>query len=248
MSHRSIIQWEQWLSQKLGQLVLQKEQEILAAWLAGIYGKHAILVGVPEQRVLLKSLEPPYHLLLTPLHSRYHDINVIESHLHELPIASGSVDVVVLSHTLELVDNPRQVLTEACRIVKPEGHLMICGFNPYSLWGLKRVFMRKETIFPMRSFLNNGTIKRWLNLSDFELIKEATTLYSPPIENPAILKKLHFFEWLGERCHLPWGAVYVLMARAKVIPLTPIRWRWQQKLARVGIPNSIPGPTIRNSK
>ncbi len=38
------------------------------------------------------------------------------------------------------------------------------------------------------------------------------------------------------------------MAKAKVIPLTPIRWRWQQKIARVSIPTSIPGPTIRNSK
>lgn len=248
MSHRAIIGWDKWLIQELGQLILHKEKEILATWLSGIYGKHAILVGVPQQQDLLKFLEPPCHLLLTPLHSHHSGVKLIESSLYELPIASGSVDVVILSHTLELVDSPRQLLTEACRIIKPEGHLVICGFNPYSLWGIRKIWMRKNTEFPAMHFLKNSTIKKWLHLSDFELVKESTTLYSPPIENPSILKKLHFLEWIGDICHLPCGAVYILMAKAKVIPLTPIRWRWHQKLASVSVPSSIPGPTIRDSR
>ncbi len=181
MSHRSIVHWNQWLGQGLGQLVLRKEQEILSAWLSGIYGKHAVLIGVPEQRELLKFLEPPCHLLLTPLHYHQPDLKVIESNLYELPLASGSVDLVVISHTLELVDNPRQLLTEACRVVKPEGHLMICGFNPYSLWGFKKMLSRKNMAFPAMHFLKNSLIKKWLDLSDFQLVKEATTLYSPPL-------------------------------------------------------------------
>jgi SAM-dependent methyltransferase len=250
MSHRLIVHWNQWLNQGLGQLVLTTEQAILEAFLLRIYGKHAILVGVPQQANLLLSLDLPCQLLLTPLYHSLGNLKAIESNLYELPIATGSVDLVILPHTLELVDNPRQLLAEACRIVKPEGHLIICGFNPYSLWGLKKAFLHGSGHFmlPALNFLKHHTIKKWLDLSDFELIKESKALYSPPLQNQKILKKLRFLEWLGNKCHLPGGAVYVVMAKAKVIPLTPIRWRWKQNLASVRIPSSIPGPTIRNTK
>ena len=55
----------------------------------------------------------------------------------------GSIDLVILPHILECIDNPRQLLAEACRIIKPEGHIIICGFNPHSLWGLKKIMGKK---------------------------------------------------------------------------------------------------------
>lgn len=248
MSHRSIIHWNQWLSQKLGRLVIQAERAILGSLLTGTYGKHAILIGVPAQEELLKLFDFPCRSLLAPSYSQLQELRVIESSFHELPIASGSIDLVVLPHALELVDNPRQLLAEACRIVKPEGHLIICGFNPFSLWGLKKIFRQQESIFSALHFLKMRLVKEWLNLSDFELVKETTTFYRPPLQNQQILKKLQFLEQLGSQCHLPVGGVYILMAKAKVIPLTPIRLRWKQTLAKVAVPTTIPGPTARNSK
>jgi SAM-dependent methyltransferase len=249
MSHRSIVQWNQWLNKSLGQLVLTTEQALLAAFLSGKYGKHVVLVGVPEQCFLIEALDPPCHSIVTPLPTpRRGDIKVVESSLYELPMASGSVDVVVLPHTLELVDNPRQLLAEACRIVKPEGHLLICGFNPYSLWGLNKFLTKKNPTLPHLHSLKQGTLRKWLHLSDFELIKQSSALYSPPMKKASLLKKLRFLEYLGNKCHLPWGAVYILMARAKVVPLTPVRLRWKQSIATMRVPSSIPGPTIRNTK
>lgn len=249
MSHRLIVQWNQWLNQSLGQLVLETEQAVVEDFIQGVYGKHALLIGVPEQQSLLLHLDPPCHLLISPLlpESTQDDLKIIESSLFELPIASGSVDLVILPHTLELVDNPRQLLAEACRIVKPEGHLVICGFNPYSLWGLSRKVSRREGSLPKLHFQNEHMMLKWLGLSDFELVKQAGVLYSPPLKNSKLLKKLHFLEWLGGRLNLPCAGVYVLMAKAKVIPLTPIRMRWKQKLAGVGIPSSVIGPSTRNS-
>src|SRR5690242_12417996 len=120
MSHRSIVQWNQWLSKSLGQLVIKTECELLESFLSGTYGKHVVLVGVPHQTVLIKKLDLPCHSLLTPLPLHHHaEVKVIESDFYELPLASGSVDVAILPHTLEFVDNPRQLLAEACRIIKP---------------------------------------------------------------------------------------------------------------------------------
>ncbi len=249
MSQRLIVHWNQWLNKSLGRLILKTEMAFLPSFLSGIYGKHAVLVGVPHQTDLIKTLELPCLSLLSPLalHPQG-EIKVIESSFYELPLASGSVDLVILPHTLELVDNPRQLLAEACRIIKPEGHLILCGFNPYSLWGLNKLLRRRNSALPPGHSLQAGTLKKWLHLSDFELVKQSNALYSPPIENTSFLKKLRFLEWLGKQCHLPCGAVYVLMARAKVIPLTPIRLRWKQSIAGMRVPTHMPGPTVRNAK
>jgi SAM-dependent methyltransferase len=250
MSQRLVVHWNQWLHQVLGQLILDTEREVLETFLSGKYGKHAVLIGVPHQRALLEPIDLPCHLLVTSLFHHPGNLKTIETKLDELPLVSGSTDLVILPHTLELMDNPRQLLTEACRIVKPEGYLVICGFNPYSLWGFKKTFFKGDKVFnlPDLHFLKHRTVKKWLALADFELIKESTLLYSPPLENQKLLKKLAFLERVGSKCHLPWGAIYVLIAKARVTPLTPIRWRWKQNLAPVPIPSSIAGPTIRNTK
>ncbi|HSW71202.1 MAG TPA: methyltransferase domain-containing protein [Gammaproteobacteria bacterium] len=249
MSHRSIAQWDQWLNQGIGQFILQTEKNLLETFLSGKYGKHLMLIGVPQQNVLIQTLALSCHSLVTPLSfPKQSEIKVIESAFYELPVISGSIDVVVLPHTMELVDNPRQLLSEACRIIKPEGHLIICGFNPYSLWGLSKILHSKKASLPGMHSIKPGTLKKWLDLSDFELVKQRNALYSPPMKNISSLKKLQFLEWVGNTCHLPCGALYVLMARAKFIPLTPIRLRWKQSIANMRIPTSIPGPTVRNAK
>jgi hypothetical protein len=45
---------------------------------------------------------------------------------------------VVLPHTLELARDPHQTLREVERVLVPEGRVVITGFNPASLWGLRQ--------------------------------------------------------------------------------------------------------------
>src|SRR5690606_5823540 len=108
------------------------------------FGKHAVLIGVPHQYELLKSTAIPCHSLITPIISHAHEHGLIEGDLHELPILTGSIDLVLLPHTLEFVDNPRQLLSEACRIIKPEGLIVVSGFNPYSTWGLRKLMTKHK--------------------------------------------------------------------------------------------------------
>ncbi len=55
-----------------------------------------------------------------------------------LPFQSRSVDAVVLHHALEQVPDPRTVLREATRILAPGGRLLLFGYNPWSLLGVRR--------------------------------------------------------------------------------------------------------------
>lgn len=238
--YRAAQQWDQWLTQSLGQGVLDAEKKCLLHCLGTFYGKHGMLIGVPHQHELLKTSVTAHQVILTPLISKTRAIKTIESDFHELPVASGSIDLVLLPHSLEYSSNPRQLLAEACRIVKPEGHLLILGFNPYSLWGLKKILVQRKGIPWSTSFIQLSTIKSWLGLADFELVKQDFILYGPPLSCHSQFK---FLDWLGHACFRSLGGVYILIAKAKVIPLNPIRLRWQQTFSNIRV--SIPGPSMR---
>ena len=55
-----------------------------------------------------------------------------------LPFPQHSVDLVVLPHSLELARDPHQTLREVERVLVPEGRVVIAGFNPASLWGMRQ--------------------------------------------------------------------------------------------------------------
>ena len=55
-----------------------------------------------------------------------------------LPFDSQSLDLVVLPHALELARDPHLTLREVERVLMPEGRVVIIGFNPASLWGMRQ--------------------------------------------------------------------------------------------------------------
>lgn len=240
-TYRTVQQWDHWLTHFLGQSVLETEHNFLSPFLTERYGKHALLIGVPKQSDLLKSSVMPCHIVLSPLIHANKYIKYIESDFYELPITPGSVDLVILPHTFEFIDNPHQLLNEACRVVKPEGDIIIFGFKPVSLWGFKKWWVDSKNVPWSGNFLPAAKIKHWLKLADFELVRQNIIMFRPPIRHHGLYKKLKFLDWVGTQLHLPFGNIYVLIARAKTIPLTPIKLHWKQKLSPISI--SIPGPT-----
>lgn len=246
-AYRRIQQWSQWYSHFLGKMLLEMEGQALSEQLKLHYGKHAVLIGVPEQHALLRSSVMAFQYMLGPLINRDPTIHYIEGELHEFPIHSGSVDLVIVPHIFEYIDNPHQLIAEACRIVKPEGHIFILGFNPYSFWGLKKWITKHNSIPWIGNFIPKSRIIDWLGLADFELKSEQMILFRPPTRHPRLFKRLKFLEWLGSKCYKPFGGVYILQAKAKVVPLTPIRMHWQQELSGVRITSNILSrPTTRN--
>ncbi len=248
--YRILQHWNQWLSQQfLGHTLLDAEEKQLLGLLDKHYGKHALLIGVSHQLRLLNASKIPCHSLISPLMSKGKIPGFIEGDYHELPILTGSIDLVMLPHTLEFIDNPRQLLAEACRIIKPEGLIVVTGFNPYSMWGLTKLLARDKKAIPWSAnFIHFNKIKSWLQLADFEMEKHQSTLFRPPIQSQGLYQKLHFLEYIGNKCLPIFGGVYVLIARAKVIPLTPIRLKWKQQLSGIRISTTISGHTARQSK
>lgn len=231
----------------MGQYLLRAEQSLLTTLLKQHYGKHALLIGMPCQASLLQATHIPCHALINPLsHTLKASTTtplrwerVIDSDLHELPIQTGSVDLVLLAHTQEFIENPHQLLMEACRVVKPEGLIAIIGFNPFSLWNLRK-------FSEMGRFISAYKIKYWLKLADFELEQKKTILFRPPIRQESLYQKLACLEKIA--CLPGLGGVYILLARAKVVPLTPIRMQWKQPLTSMTISTSMTGHVAHHSK
>ena len=247
--YRTLQHWNQWLTQQyLGPELLKTEQELLTQLLNRHFGKHVLLIGVPNQYDLLNSTKIPCHTLISPLMYKENQFNYIESDFHELPILTGSIDLVMLPHTLEFVDNPRQLLAEACRIIKPEGLILICGFNPYSTWGLKKKWGKHKAALWMGNLIQANMIKAWLQLADFAMEQHKSALFRPPVQQGNLYKKLQFLEGLGNKCFPVFGGVYALLARAKVIPLTPIKLKWKQNLGGIRVSTSISGHIARSSQ
>jgi len=248
--YHTLQHWNQWLSQQfLGKSILDAESQQFQKLLQRHLGKHVILLGVPHQYDLLHTTSNiPCQSLVTPLICHEKKSGLIEGDFREVPIQTGSIDLVMLPHTLEFVDNPRQLLAEACRIIKPEGLIVISGFNPVSTWGLRKLFTRNKKHMPWgANFIHAQKIKSWLKLAEFAMEKHEGVLFAPPVNHPSIYKKMNFLEKIGNKYFPMLGGVYILVARAKVIPLTPIRLKWKQQLSGINMTGTISGHIARKS-
>lgn len=180
-----------------------------------------------------------------------------------LPFAAMSVDLLLLPHRLEFSERPHQTLREAERVIVPEGHLIISGFNPVSTWGIKffvkkvihRVFFKKRGEYPEKMYpwnahlISLGRLKDWLALLGFEVVSVKKTCHIPPFNSEKLHSRFSFMDRLCKKslgylgCHR-FGGVYFVVAKKRVHGVTPLKPKWKTpKMPTV----LIPRPSSRQS-
>lgn len=234
-----------WFQRPPGSLVLEAERKRLDAVLPDLFGFHLLQVGHlgstdlvaasrVRNRMVLGPDEPPGGL----------PYSYIRAFPEAMPVASDNVDVVVLPHVLEFQANPHQTLREVGRILVPEGHVVITGFNPWSLLGLRRVLAGRRRREPWSGdFLGATRVKDWLALLDFDVIYSGSCFFRPPFGNRRLMQRLAGLEGLDGRVADLFGGVYVIVGRKRVVTLTPLRpsWRARSRL----LPGGLAEPTVR---
>ena len=144
-SEKSIIALDSWLQTPAGVYVRAWEQACLDELTVDIFGFNAIQVGLPQIDALRANRMPNKWQAATRA-SSLEQLSLapggkqiaVALDFEELPFASQSLDLVVLPHVLEFAAEPHQVLREVERVLIPEGQVIICGFNPASLWGMRQ--------------------------------------------------------------------------------------------------------------
>lgn len=147
-----------------------------------------------------------------------------------LPVATDSVDLVILPHTLETSADPHQVLREVDRVLVPEGIVIVLGFNPWSLWGVRRLLSGRSGKAPWCAhFFSPFRVKDWLSLLGFDVLQVQPHFYRLPIGRKSVFGRLDVLMRLGARLWPAFGAGYVLVARKRVSTLTPIGPLWRRR-------------------
>ena len=225
---------DHWYATSLGQLLAEQEQQQLDDELGNLFGYHLLQLGCPGNESMLRASRVRHHMrsrLVPQTQSGQSDTPTqLCTTPSALPFLSDSLDVVVLSHILEFSSDPHTVLREVERTLIPEGHVVILGFNPISLWGVARLFRGWKRQVPWCGhFLTLTRLKDWLALLGFDVVQQRRYAYRPPWQRPRLLRRLAMLERLGRRLWPVFGGGYLLVARKRVATLTPIRPRWRAR-------------------
>lgn len=223
----------EWFESPLGRYALEWEREQFDNALEDIFGFKAVQFGLPEID-FLRGNRIPYRFSL--------DVEagatVAADPLH-LPFATHSLDLIVMPHVLEFNPHPHQLLREAERALRPDGHVVIAGFNTLSLWGLRQSLMRREARRAAgcpwdARFIGLLRLKDWLQLLGFELNGGRFGCYAPPFAGEKWLSRFDFMEKTGARWWPIAGGIYVVRAVKRTVGMRLVTpgWRRQRRQSR----------------
>ncbi len=210
----------QWFRSPVGCTVLQEEQGLIHRALSdrSTARRHLLkLSAIPERLHIDRQLSQRQLHVGTPGQYAYSQIFDALCDYDQLPLASESVDVVVMHHLLEFVENPHTVLREVERLIVPHGKLIICGINPWSPLAMRGWLGRaKRSAMWQHHSLTINRINDWLALLGFELADLRYAFHRLPVNSPAF-----FLNHRPLSNGLPMGGVFVLSATKYRAPLTP---------------------------
>lgn len=227
-----------WFARLPGSDLVQQELRIMERLLPRMFGYHIVQIGSAAGRPYYHDSPISHRMLLQVEEEGHVDGTSLQCRTDALPILAESMDVVILPHTLEFTATPHKLLRECERILIEEGHLIIIGFNPWSLCGLWRLFLSWRGVPPWNGhFYSHNRIKDWLSLLDLELIRTERCFYRPPLQRSSLMRRLGFLEKLGGACWSYFGGVHIMVARKRVMALTPLKvsWRSDRRLIAAGV-------------
>ncbi len=240
----SIIELGAWLQTAPGRYLLAWEQDRLDHAVTDAFGFHALQLGLPEldglranrmphRWVACDSLVIPEAVPLPPPADNVyttqapHDPVALHCEFDALPFPNASIDLVVLPHALELARDPHQTLREVERVLVPEGRVVIAGFNPASLWGLRQSagrmrrsmgFGRNQSLYLPRAgeFIGYWRLRDWLRLLGFEVEAGRFGCWRPAVHTEKWLERFAWMDRVGDRWWPVLGGVYFLVAVKRV--------------------------------
>lgn len=230
----------EWIASRLGRQLLAAEGELLRGLLDDVFGLELLQLGSwGASRELLSQSRTRRQTVIAPATALASGFEVdLVAQLTQLPIQSATVDAVLLPHTLEFAADPHAIVREADRVLTGEGQLIVLGFCPFSLWGLRARGSRQGYPPGLLQMLGMGRVRDWLALLGYEVVQQRRYLYSRPWNtgNGATRRILR----RGLLNPLP-AAAWLLKARKHVYGMTPLRHRFARERPRVfgGMPEPV---------
>jgi SAM-dependent methyltransferase len=155
-----------WLESSIGQNLIEQEGRYVRSALDSMFGDQFLQIGdwgAEQFRVFARTQRTA---VVGEGVGRLVDVVTAADCLG---IAADSIDVVLLPHVLETHDDPHGVLREVDRILRSDGHVIILGFNPVSLWGLRHILSRRGFPPGIQRVISEHRLRDWLRLLNYSV-------------------------------------------------------------------------------
>ncbi len=237
-------QLETWYARDAGERLFAEIRARSAPLLETAFGYHILQLGPLPGRSLLHDSRIHHKIIAGEAGTSG---VTLPCECAELPLESDSVDIVVALHTLEFCHNPHNCLREMQRVLTPNGHLLIVGFNPYSLKGLSQRLRGAlgNSLWRTRRPVSQYRLNDWLHLVGCKVECFEHLYPLPPWGSGRIHRTVIQLNAALNRHQLPIGSVYL----AHAIKQVPNIRRPIQRLARrrsfigLGVANPAPTPS-----
>jgi SAM-dependent methyltransferase len=243
-----------WFESPLGKIQLQKEAELILQGVRRFHGDSMLWLGpIPMPSVQLDRCMVR-HRVFGSLEARKHwpveagsNTSTFQGAVEALPFVPSSLDAVVLHHALDCCSDPRSAMREVCKVLRPGGRVLVCGFNPLSLWGLRRLAARfRRDEFSDLRFVSPVRLLDWMAVLGIEADEGVQyLLFRPPFMMGNYDARMwQRFRAALQRARLPVGGVYYVLGRKSAAGVTPLRN--VRALARGGLSATVvPRPVAR---
>ena len=215
-----------WQALPCGNEIKAEIDRQLAPWWPKFFGYHLAKIGCLSGQLISDTSSIKHQFTIAQTAEQ----GDIVAEIDDLPLLEHSVDVCVLSHVLEFSLDPHHVIREANRILIPNGYIVITGFNPLSLAGINKLipYRRKQTPWQER-FFSPMRIKDWLHLMGFEVLADQRCLHSSLASSKHAAFVGRYWQKFANKYLPSLGSIYIIIAKKRVLPLTPIKPKWRLK-------------------
>jgi SAM-dependent methyltransferase len=218
---------QRWLQTPLGESLLQQEARVVEEAFDGIFGEQCLQLGYwGDARIFVRLARTQRCALITEF-PRQEGVSAI-GQLHRLPVQDDSIDAVILPHTLDYSDRPHAILREVHRVLRPNGQMIVLGFRPGGLWGLRRLVPGAGLPPGELHLVSERRLRDWLKLLDMRIHGMTGYFFRWPL--PGLKGKASpQWERRGRRWWPELSACYMLSAQKRISTMTPVRPVWRAK-------------------
>lgn len=210
-----------------GKALLDEERELLNHSLSHVFGYYLLQIGQTSNIDLLTTSRVSFKVLVDINLLDKNDNEFVQAHIDYLPFKKDSIDAVLLPHSLETVEDPYHLLRQVDKMILPEGHLIISGFNTIGKKIIPIKFGEFKQQFKQAHLIKESRLIDWLNLLGYDI----ECIHYKHSNKKIIKWSLDFYIEMFfaglRKVGLEFGNVYVILAKKRIESSTPIGLNWQ---------------------
>lgn len=143
----------------------------------------------------------------------------------ELPLPDSAVDRVLLVHSLEHAENPRETLKEIWRVLSPNGRVVIVVPNRRGVWA-----RFEHTPFGTGRPFSRSQMNALLREANFTPAAWSEALLFPPSKKRFMMRFHNILERAGRRCWPIFCGVIVVEAQKRLYQGLPVAKRASRRV------------------